>query len=191
MNIDFEKEMIRPIRYDKKGKKFIPNENPIMVEEIDDFVQKEMDKINGIFFFIRRRNKDNLKRQLILNNLNILINLFNTLTLEREDHFSLKASEVYGRITFFMEEIIITLCDKIIPLISIFKHKLYYSEDDLRNEFVNGLKHTINHRSISRDQMLNSIYSDLLYAEFLFPIVIRMMTKYFIIKGEKKNEKGK
>lgn len=184
MNIDFEKEMIRPIRYDKKSKKFILSKEPIMVEEINDFVQKEMEKINGIFFFIRKRNKDNLKRQLILNNLNILINLFNILTLENKDHFSLKASEVYGRVTFFMEEIIITLCDKTIPLISIFKNKLYYSEDDLRNEFVNGLKHTINHRSISRDQMLNSIYSDLLYAEFLFPIVIRMMTKYFIVTGK-------
>ena len=181
MNIDFEKEMIKPIRYDKKSKKFILNEEPIMIEILDDFIQKEMEKINGIFFFIRRRAKDKLKRQLILNNLNILINLFNVLTIESEDHFLLKTSEVYGRITFFMEEIIITLCDKMIPLISIFKNKLYYSEDDLRNEFVNGLKHTINHRSISREQMSDSLYTDLLYAEFLFPIVIRMMTKYFTV----------
>lgn len=181
MNIDFEKEVIYPIRYDKKSKKFILSKEPIPVEDLNDFIREEMEKINGIFFFIRRRNKDNLKRQLILNNLNTLINLFNTLTLEREDHFSLKISEVYGRVTFFMEEIIITLCDKIIPLISIFKNKLYYSEDDLRNEFVNGLKHTINRRSISREKLSNSIYSDLSYAEFLFPIVIRMMTKYFTV----------
>ena len=189
MNIDFEKESLYPIRYDKKGKKFNPSKEAIPVEDLNDFIQEEMEKINGVFFFIKRRYKNKLKRQLILNNLNALINLFNTLTLERKDHFSLKTSEVYGRITYFMEEIIITLCDKMIPLVSIFKNKLYYSEDDLRNEFVNGLKHTINHRSISKDKIDKSLYSGLFYAEFLFPIVIDRMARYFIIKGERKMEK--
>lgn len=190
MNIDFEKEMVKPIRYDKKSKKFILSKEPIPVENLNDFIQKEMEKINGVFFFIRRRYKDNLKRQLILNNLNALINLFNTLMIEREDHFSLKTSEVYGRVTFFMEDIILTICDKMIPNY-IFKEKLYFSKDNLRDEYVNVLKHTINHRSISREQMSDSLYTDLSYAEFLFPIVISRMARYFIIKRRKKNGKKK
>ena len=138
---------------------------------------KRIDKI----FFMRRRTKENLKRQLILNNLNALIDLFNS-----EAKFTLKKSDSFGRVTYFMEDIIITLYDKynkIYPLIPFFNNKLYSSKEKLRGKFVNTVKHTINHRDISVENMSDSFYShsSLFYAEFLLPIVILRMARYFIV----------
>lgn len=178
MSIDFENKVLYPVRYNKKTKKFIPNERLIFVRNMNDFIQEEMKRI-GKIFFMRRRTKENLKRQLILNNLNALIDLFNS-----EAKFTLKKSDSFGRVTYFMEDIIITLYDKynkIYPLIPFFNNKLYSSKEKLRGKFVNILKHTINHRNISIGEMSDSLYGSLLYAEFLLPIVILRMARYFIV----------
>ena len=178
MSIDFENEVLYPVRYNKKTKKFIPNERLIFVRNMNHFIQEEMKRIDKIFF-MRRRTKENLKRQLILNNLNALIDLFNS-----EAKFTLKKSDSFGRVTYFMEDIIITLYDKynkIYPLIPFFNNKLYSSKEKLRGKFVNILKHTINHRNISIGEMSDSLYGSLLYAEFLLPIVILRMARYFIV----------
>lgn len=180
MSIDFENKVLYPVRYNKKTKEFIPNERLIFVRNTNDFIQEEMKRIDKIFF-MRRRTKENLKRQLILNNLNALIDLFNS-----EAKFTLKKSDSFGRVTYFMEDIIITLYDKynkIYPLIPFFNNKLYSSKEKLRGKFVNILKHTINHRNISVENMSDSFYShsSLLYAEFLLPIVILRMARYFIV----------
>ena len=178
MSIDFENEVLYPVRYNKKTKKFIPNERLIFVRNMNHFIQEEMKRIDNIFF-MRRSTKENLKRQLILNNLNALIDLFNS-----EAKFTLKKSDSFGRVTYFMEDIIITLYDKynkIYPLIPFFNNKLYSSKEKLRGKFVNILKHTINHRNISIGEMSDSLYGSLLYAEFLLPIVILRMARYFIV----------
>lgn len=178
MSIDFENKVLYPVRYNKKTKEFIPNERLILVRNTNDFIQEEMERIDKIFF-MRRRTKEKLKRQLILNNLNALIDLFNS-----EAKFTLKKSDSFGRVTYFMEDIITTLYDKynkIYPLIPFFNNKLYSSKEKLRGKFVNILKHTINHRNISIGEMSDSLYGSLLYAEFLLPIVILRMARYFIV----------
>ena len=182
MSIDFENKVLYPVRYNKKTKEFIPNERLILVRNINDFIQEEMKKIDKIFF-MRRRTKEKLKRQLILNNLNTLIDLFNDITMKGKRKFLLKKSVLYGRVTYFMEDIIISLCNEMLPLISVFKHKLYLKTEELRSEFVNTVKHTINHRNISVENMSDSFYShsSLFYAEFLLPIVILRMARYFIV----------
>lgn len=182
MNVEFENKVLYPVRYDKKKRDFVPNERLIFVRNTNDFVQKEIENIDKIIF-MRRRTKEKLKRQLILNNLNAVIDLFNDITMKGKRKFLLKKSVVYGRITYFMEDIIISLCNEMLPFISVFKHKLYLKVDELRSEFVNTVKHTINHRDISVENMSDSFYShsSLFYAEFLLPIVILRMTRYFIV----------
>lgn len=174
INENFSKEVLHPYCYKKESRTIERCESGIEVKDLYPFVLTEFEKIDRTWF-MRNKTKKSIKIGLIKRNLNLLLCEFNYYGCMSKISTSFKEIAKEESFKEFMEETILKVSDKCIPLDSIFKYKYYMSDESMKEAYL------IANKGFKKGEYL--------YEEFLFKILTDLLCRYSYLHS-KSDEKG-